>query len=632
MKNLKELTKNRIYRIPDYQRGYSWEKKQIRELIDDIENIRLKNEQSYHFTGILSYSKIGIEEFNSKEGTAFTEKDEIEFYHITDGQQRLTTMYILLFEAYKIKYPSDFHQKFLDATLTVNHNGKRVYKFGYDIDVPSREHLLSVIFEDDNYQVRSPETLYTNNLDAAKASIKERLLEMDEGALKLFQRKLEQRLLFQEFVIDTSKLDVSMVFETMNYRGKNLSKLELFKNRLIYLIGNAFPDGTAVKSLRKEITDAWLNVYAWLGKKSEVKLNDDAFLTAFTIMHFNTKGTVDSEFKNIIDRLFNVEFPIHSKSSNINLSEPNLNELSRSLELSVKTYYLIFNPFTDDPEIEALKISVKIKRQIFIINQIGGASYIKTLLTCALARYMKSGSKNEIEFLDFLKEVEKHQMLVFNLLGRKINANRAEIYRICNDIYTGKVSLNEAIDRISLNTNKWWNKPNVFKIIQDNLNESKERFLNLNGIKMILFLKEVDIERIPLDIQNVSDYRLGLVFPEGHGANTKFSKVVRSRTPISIDYLRYSLGNIVILERQLAGKFNTASHNYIEERSKQLSKSLILDNKTVASKISKWSDLDILNRGIDILTYMKERYNLSKLNETNMRHILVDDLVIEQKQ
>ena len=37
----------------------------------------------------------------------------------------------------------------------------------------------------------------------------------------------------EEYVIN-SKLDIFVTFETMNNRGKNLSQLELLKNRLIY--------------------------------------------------------------------------------------------------------------------------------------------------------------------------------------------------------------------------------------------------------------------------------------------------------------------------------------------------------------------------------------------------------------
>lgn len=632
MKNLKELTKNRIYRIPDYQRGYSWEKKQILELIDDVENIRLQNDQSYHFTGILSYSKIDTENFSKIEEIEFSEDCDYEIYHITDGQQRMTTLYIMLFEIYKLIYPSDYHQKFINSILTVDFNGKRVYKFGYDIDVPSREHLYNVIFEDEDYKITNPDTLYTNNLDNAKSILKEHFLSFDHGGLKRFQRKLEQRLLFQEFVIDTNKLDVSMVFETMNYRGKSLSKLELFKNRLIYLLSNRFQDKNEVAVLRKKITDTWLTVYSWLGKKSDVKLSDDGFLTAFTIMHFNNDDTKDSEFKNIIERLFVTEFPIKSNGLNNNLTVDKINYLADSMQMAAKCYYLIHNPFSDDPEIESLKIPNKIKKELFVINHVGGANYIKTLLCCAVAKYLMTLERKDTELLDLLNEIEKHQMLVFNFLGRKIDANRAQIYRGCNGLYSSSVGFSEIQRKVFDLTDKWWNRSNFVELFQDTLNEENERFLKIPGIKILLYLKEVDVDIVPLDIQKINDFRLGLVFPDSKGSKVKFPNVVRSRDPKSIDYLRYSLGNIIITERSLVdrGAVSNVNSNYFEQRIQSLERSRIYENNIIAKKITAWSDIDILNRGTEIFNFIKERYNLRKLTDDNIRHILVDNLVIQR--
>ena len=41
--NLLELFNGKIFRIPDYQRGYAWEEKQLQELWDDIEEISVEN-------------------------------------------------------------------------------------------------------------------------------------------------------------------------------------------------------------------------------------------------------------------------------------------------------------------------------------------------------------------------------------------------------------------------------------------------------------------------------------------------------------------------------------------------------------------------------------------------------------
>ena len=55
-----------------------------------------------------------------------------------------------------------------------------------------------------------------------------------EGLQSVYE-KLTRRFLFNEYVIK-DEFDVFVAFETMNNRGKNLSNLELLKNRLTHIL------------------------------------------------------------------------------------------------------------------------------------------------------------------------------------------------------------------------------------------------------------------------------------------------------------------------------------------------------------------------------------------------------------
>ena len=46
--SLDELFHKRLLRVPDYQRGYSWENQEVREFLEDLE---LLPEGRYHYTG-----------------------------------------------------------------------------------------------------------------------------------------------------------------------------------------------------------------------------------------------------------------------------------------------------------------------------------------------------------------------------------------------------------------------------------------------------------------------------------------------------------------------------------------------------------------------------------------------------
>ena len=50
-----ELFKNKIFRIPDYQRGYSWSKRELDDLWRDIMDL---SSSSFHFTGIITLEPV----------------------------------------------------------------------------------------------------------------------------------------------------------------------------------------------------------------------------------------------------------------------------------------------------------------------------------------------------------------------------------------------------------------------------------------------------------------------------------------------------------------------------------------------------------------------------------------------
>ena len=98
VKKLSEICNGKILRIPDYQRGYSWGEKQRKDFWKDL--ISIKGEQK-HYTGTISLEKIEQkawkekEEYNQIQGAI---KDGDGLYYVVDGQQRLTTIFILLNE------------------------------------------------------------------------------------------------------------------------------------------------------------------------------------------------------------------------------------------------------------------------------------------------------------------------------------------------------------------------------------------------------------------------------------------------------------------------------------------------------------------------------------------------------
>lgn len=79
LKTVKELT-GLEFKVPFYQRGYRWKKTQVKQLLDDIKQFQPTEKHPFYFLQALVVSA----------------KKEEKIYHVVDGQQRLTTLALIL--------------------------------------------------------------------------------------------------------------------------------------------------------------------------------------------------------------------------------------------------------------------------------------------------------------------------------------------------------------------------------------------------------------------------------------------------------------------------------------------------------------------------------------------------------
>jgi len=253
LKSLDTVFTKKVFRIPDYQRGYAWQHEQLKAFWEDLLNL---SDRRNHYTGVLTLRQVPRTKIRNDAAECWLLDDHsYRLYDIVDGQQRLTTFVILIQSFVEVieglpgnegKSPRD---TYITESLTLEHLQRTylfetkpkalfpTYRFGYSDDNPSHAYLRHAIFREPNVGCLE-ETFYTLNLSNAKRYFTEQLRAIYEenGAdgLASEYRKLTQRFLFNEYDI-SDDFDVFVAFETMNNRGKKLSDLELLKNRLIYL-------------------------------------------------------------------------------------------------------------------------------------------------------------------------------------------------------------------------------------------------------------------------------------------------------------------------------------------------------------------------------------------------------------
>jgi uncharacterized protein with ParB-like and HNH nuclease domain len=159
LESLKSIFKDRIFKIPDYQRGYAWQKEQLTDFWEDIVN--LPNDR-FHYTGLLSLKQVSRHDYESdkwKYERWLINDRGFRPFHIVDGQQRLTTFVIFINEIVNFiknlpenngKSETDIYigtfslKQIKEEYLVVQMPPEfyvNTYKFGYEEDNPSFKYL-----------------------------------------------------------------------------------------------------------------------------------------------------------------------------------------------------------------------------------------------------------------------------------------------------------------------------------------------------------------------------------------------------------------------------------------------------------------------------------------------------------
>ncbi|KGQ64912.1 hypothetical protein IO43_03915 [Gallibacterium anatis 7990] len=177
-----ELCNGDKYIIPIYQRNYAWGRDEIELLIEDISEAQSKNKENNYYIGSLVVAK---------------RKDS---YEVIDGQQRLTTLKLLL--------------SYLDQNRNINLN--------FEYRDESNQSLNNL--GNNNEYGNSIEIGYKFILDIFRAKNK-------EDNFEFFDFLLDKVVILRtEVPKDT---DLNHYFEIMNNRGEQLEKHEVLKARLM---------------------------------------------------------------------------------------------------------------------------------------------------------------------------------------------------------------------------------------------------------------------------------------------------------------------------------------------------------------------------------------------------------------
>jgi len=199
---VKDFFNGKFFEIPKYQRGFSWDKENVRDLFNDIREA--EEVDSSHYIGTVVLSK--------------TKKSNRLFY-VVDGQQRITTITMIINSIIKKLSPED--ASFYKRVYISENNTNRLKLLGRE----------QVFFK----KLLNDEKLIAKNksqrlLIEAYEEINEQI-DSTENVLSFLHRIESLEIL--EF-IEESEGDAIRIFQTVNDRGKPLSNMEKAKSLLVY--------------------------------------------------------------------------------------------------------------------------------------------------------------------------------------------------------------------------------------------------------------------------------------------------------------------------------------------------------------------------------------------------------------
>ncbi|GHQ76684.1 hypothetical protein VN0405_10640 [Helicobacter pylori] len=208
LKFIKDNQKNQFV-IPIYQRLYSWEKEQCKQLWDDIIKIGGNDKMDGHFIGSILYVLDGI-----------THSDNALL--IIDGQQRLTTITLLLTALRN--HLSDKRKEIEDHYL-INSDKGGDKKFRLILSESDKDTLLSLI-DKDRRKPSEPSLKIVENFKL----FEEWVSNTDE--LETIFKGLE-KLMIVEIALEKGKDDPQLIFESMNSKGIELAQTDLIRNYIV---------------------------------------------------------------------------------------------------------------------------------------------------------------------------------------------------------------------------------------------------------------------------------------------------------------------------------------------------------------------------------------------------------------
>ncbi len=577
-----------VFEIPSYQRGYAWQERQLKDFWNDLEHVsKLGNQFHYMHSLTLRESE------NEFESSTF---------EIIDGQQRLATSLILLGLLAKITQNKDPKYSLINLEPILS------YKY-YGLS----EAFRAITEEEDLEKFKT--SFYAKNLIDAYTFFKEKISDTPIEVLEKMFDALIKKMLFSVVELNDNRIDPFSSFETINNRGKDLSTLELLKNRL-HFVAHKICDGKKLEKLQQEINNTYTLIYHDLRQFEDAHL--ESFLKHFVAYYYGEKG----DFKK---RLLEMEFNAHKRyTDNTNFDEEyeKIDDLLFYLSYSSKVWNFLHTLdeksialIVDDNKKLEMEITPKMRNlleKMRRLNALNDNAFLPLLLSLlTIQRAGKSANEQPYttkELEGLLEYLERFGFLIYGVAGKNAAKNEwielafmaFKAYRygeentaikdlptLEKNFFKGEHSGLELLEEYihsKKNTEKWyqWGKALNYLLYEYELHHNPETTLNFDS----------SLESIEHILPQKPD--------QGYSAKEKSW----AKNP----HVVHALGNLLLIAKNAN---SSLSNKPFDEKRKQYLKGSYSEKEV--AKNASFGVAQIKERSEKLLDFLIARYNIAEL-------------------
>lgn len=466
---ISEIFDDAQYIVPIYQRNYAWNNREIEQLIDDI-NDAIKNE-----------NKDAENDKNYFLGTLIVDNKENNLYEVIDGQQRLTTLYLL--KKFLERDNKDLFDSNADKLLF---EAREKYK-----------RTLQNIYYLENEQ--NTNNYYAQELKEGYDCIKNYFNEKKSIDENSFKDKLKKVSLVRVQV--PKNIDLNHYFEIMNTRGEQLEPHEILKAKILGKF-----ETSEDKKVAADIWEKCSDMNNYIQKKFEYEWNEfqpTSFdeLKEILVTQKNSNKTADKD----------EEEKAEAEDNNIkkfinDISNKKENEILKiidSLEFSLAE----INEVIESPNLVNMD-----KEKIMSKLHLKKDSPLKDVI-CFMERYVNKISQEEKNKLwNFIDSYE------FSLTEINENIEPANLENIYKNILLSKIHLkmNSSLEDVIKFSNK------LPKYPQDDKHKNEEE----NNDKETRFKSIISFPNFLLQVNAILNCNLEAEEQEGFLDDKNFLKIM----------------------------------------------------------------------------------------------------------